>query len=180
MALSGQPVANGSVVSAVGLLEVTASRQATLFVDGIAWSPISTSGDTASYIVSTGGRFMLYVDDQLVFTFVNEITPDFTLNSYQRLYFYDDDGQQVGEVKYGYQKYVQTAAEPTASKVRVRITGVYPATVWELEPSSNQGTATLDTEDTAHYVTVTGYDPGKHLEMYMGNVLIAFVTPVTE
>lgn len=122
---------------------------------------------------------MLYIDDQLVFTFVNEITPDFSLNSYQRLYFFDNDGQ-VGEVKYGYQRYVQAEAQPTAVKVRVRITGVYPSSVWELEPSSNQGTATLDTEDTAHYVTVTDYDPSKHLEVYLGNVLIAFITPVTE
>lgn len=178
--LAGQPVTNGSAVSAVGLLEVTTNRQATLYVDGIAWSPVSIAGDTASYIVSTGGRFMLYIDDRLVFTFVNEITPDFSLISDQRLYFYDDDGQQVGGIMYGNQTYVQAEAQPTAVKVRVRITGYYPATVWELEPSSNQGSATLDTEGSAHYVTVTDYDPGKHLEVYLGNVLLAFVTPVTE
>lgn len=163
----------------MGLLTITATRATSLFVDGIAWTPVSSENGVDSYIVSTGGRFSIYMGGQIVFTFVNEIEPDFELLRPLILRFYNSDGDQVGNSVSAEATYVQTTAQPTAVKVRVRITGVYPATVWELEPSCNQGDISLDIEDTAHYLTVTGYDPSKHLEVYLGNVLCAFVTPIS-
>ena len=174
VSVNGLAVANGSVISAVGPMTVTSATRTRVIVDGIEWTPVSREGNTDIYSLTVGGRITIFDDSSIVFTYLNDYAPDFTY-ARNRIRIYKnselvEDIQVTGT-------YVQ--ARIPADTTRIRLTN-YPANVETaalLEPRCSQENASINLESDASTVvlTVTNYDPTQRMEIYLGNVLLAYL-----
>lgn len=173
--IDGQRVVDGSTISAAGTLLITTPFDTALFVDGVAWQPIDTIGNSKVYIVASGGRFVVYdLQGRLLFTFINEYTQDFELTGYQRCTFRNSAGDTINRES-AYQTYVQTSARAQGASILVEIEGDYTDTpAATATPTYNQGEVTMTVTSSKISLTAN-YDPTKYVQVKLGNVLIAFV-----
>lgn len=174
--IDGQRVVDGSTISAAGTLIITTPFDTALFVDGVAWQPIDTIGNSKVYVVASGGRFVVYdLQGRLLFTFINEYTQDFELVGFQRCTFYNSEGSIINRES-AEQTYVQTTARTAGASILVEIEGNYTDTpAATATPSYNQGEVSMTV--TASKISLTAnYDPTKYAQVKLGNVLIAFIT----
>lgn len=159
---------------------VNAGGDYQLFVDNVAWQPIETTDEGDVYIIASGGRFVFYTDGAQAMTFVNNYTPDFQFLRYQRGVFTNEGGTYIPP-NVESNGYIQAEGRPAAVRFSVTLLGGYSENVTSLAATSNQGPAEVSSiTDTYFTVAVDSYDPTKYLQVMLGNVLLAFITPFNE
>lgn len=157
---------------------VVADNDYQLFVDNVAWQPIETTEEGDIYVVASGGRFVFYSGSNQVMTFLNVYTPDFEFQRYQRVVFLNENGNAIPPNVDDLTSYVQTESRANAVAIRSVLFGEYSEEVAALPVSVNQGYATITPETGYLNIQITEYDNTKYLQVMLGNVLTAFITPI--
>lgn len=175
--MEGQAVTIGSSISQTGSMIVYCNKPYVLIVDDVVWTPIGEQEGGDLFVLTTSGFVEIMVDDVRVFFFRNVVTPSFTLlNSF--VLFYDGE-TEVLRTPYSPNSYTQTQF-PTAEidSVVVRFNRNTSEPIEGLEITSNQGTAELGnpTSDWPR-ITITNVNPSEHLQVSLGNTLLAFALP---
>ena len=181
--IDGQRVVDGSTISAAGNMIVTSNLVTSLYVDGVAWQPIRTTDNTKEYVVSSGGRFVIY-DEQgrLLMSFINQYDADFSFIGYNRVYFYNSEGGLINRESSN-RAYVQTTVTASngrysSATVVVELEGDYRETQAALlDPSTNQGSVSKSVTADKITINIADYNPRQILQVKLGNVLTAFVYP---
>lgn len=169
------PVALGSSISASGEMLVRCNNTYRLVVDDVEWSPVSSSDDGDTYVLSTSGNIVIYVEGERVFFFRNTINADFVINQSLGTRLID------GHVSYvaSQPRYMQTSFATGMTSLGVFIYVDDLSAVAALPITSNQENANIALTQTAERLVynVTGFDLDTYLAIKVGNVLVAFVTP---
>lgn len=156
---------------------VTTSANYSLFVDGVAWLPTTTEGESDVYIVASGGRFVFYDErGNVMFAFYNQYTGDFSIIGAVHLYQQTVGGNVLG-VETATRTYAQANSlfENTAGFMVV-LQGNYTNTpAAALEPTTNNGQITSFTvEPEKLTIVVKEGNMENYTQILLGNVLIAF------
>lgn len=161
---------------------VTTSANYSLFVDGVAWMPTTTEGESDVYIIASGGRFVFYDErGNVMFAFYNMYTGDFAFLGYNRVFQVSQAGSDL-DARSANRTYVQvnTYLSNTAS-FRIQLEGDYtnsPAT--EFEPTTSNGDVSeLTVTATKLTFNVTNFDTEKYIVVKLGNVLCAFIAAMS-
>lgn len=158
---------------------MTTEENYSLFVDGVAWVPAATDGDTDVFIVASGGRFVFYDErGNVMFAFYNHYASDFSISGQVYLYQLDSGGRDIG-VTTANRTYAQLqSVESITTGFRVRLLGNYTGTPAEsLTPSTNNGSVTSFTTTTDNLVIVVeGGNLSDYTQIMLGNVLLAFIS----
>ena len=156
-------------------MTVTSPQSVRVVVDGIQWIPVSSDGNTDTYSLTTGGRVTMFVGSRLEFSFKNEYDADFAISQTQVLFV--TPGGNIRENTQG--TYTQTTFPESYTQMSVSVFPQSMESIVGLEPSSNQEGVTLSASEQGNYIRimVSGADVSQHLEVYLGNVLLSFITP---
>lgn len=158
-------------------MSVSCSQPHRLYCEGTEWSPVSVEGNTSEYVLSARGRITIFADGKLVFSFFNDISLDFELEADVDVRQYDGEGNEIARSPIAVNSYAQATFDPRTQRATIVLNGGdYQSQITDFGLTSNQGTATLyGHSETFTSIRVTDLDISKHLEVYIGNVLIAFV-----
>lgn len=174
--VAGASVRNGSTIAATGEMLVTSNRRTRVVVNGVTWVPVSSDGNTDSYHLTTGGRVMVFSANDLLFSFYNDFTPDFDIfHSRTEVSFLGTPEGSMQRTADG--TFVQWQFPATFSRVSV---SVRPSSIGDIDglvPSVSQesATGTLTIYGSVAQIEVTGAVKSKPLEVYLGNVLLAYL-----
>lgn len=145
-----------------------------LYCDGVAWTPASHSNDIYEYLLTTSGRFTIFADSRLIFTFVNNIDLDFTLVSVASQQFVEEGGTRLSASNTR-GSYVQERLETQAGYIFLGITPSDVEAASELEITSNQEISVTRSHDsTIVRLKVTQISHDTPLAIFIGNVLVAY------
>lgn len=175
--VNGQRVDNGAVISAVGPMTVTSPTHIRVIVDGVEWQPVSSASGTDTYALTVGGRVLMFDNNGIVFSFLNEVQPDFTYTT-NIVRFNTPSGSITGGQENG--RYVQTTFAEDATVVRVTTTPVNMESITGLTATCNQPEAavTLTTDETSCAIKIQNFDITQPIQIYIGNVLLAYILPI--
>lgn len=176
--IDGQAVVIGSLISATGSMLVNCNVPYTLEVDGVLWSPIGKRDGADEYVISSSGEFVILSDDgDRLFFFRNTIEQDFSIDTTRVNFILNDTN--VG-VRQSVGSYVQTSFR-NCDRVSVQVSATDKTLqeIRELIPSVSQGEIT-ETSISGGYliIRIGGISTSSYLQVSLGNVLIAFVTPL--
>lgn len=175
--INGVRVENGSVISTVGTMSVTGSSQLRVVVDGQEWTPTSREGNTQFFSLTVGGRIMIFDDNKLAFSAYNNYEGDFRVH-HSEVVFYSSEGS-IPPNATAFGTYVQ--ANFKEGTVRI-MNAVYPVSMGDaqdLQASANQTGATVSKSIQSNWIRidVSEIDVTQPLEVYLGNVLVAYLLP---
>lgn len=144
--------------------------------DDAEWSPIGRVDGADQYVLSSSGHVEILVGGRIVFMFNVLLDDDFSMRySYARFL----TGNEVYESTPYIYGYVQ-ASFPNEERDGVDVF-VYPENMEEvsgLVATSSQGTVTSRRESSWVSIYVRDLDPTQFVQVFLGNVLVAFITPV--
>ena len=181
MSVNGVAIRDGSVISDAGDLKITADDAYQLVVDGVAWVPVSSSYDGDNYVISSGGRFVIFMDGKVVFSFMNDYQADFERRGANcRLFDINDTQVASQDVQDG--RYVQLGCPDTAHHGTVILRAESSVTSQQMIDfgiTSSNGDITVQSTGSS-YVTcnLENFDPLQPIIVRCGNVLFCFVYPV--
>lgn len=177
--MGGVAVSDGATLSTTGEMQVTCNVPYQLTVDGVEWTPISSADGVDTYLLSVGGVVRVLVNGLRYFYFVNSIAYDFDLESVGLFV-----QNRLGPPVYSRDTYAQSAFDSSDShRVDVYPKGrsITPTEMAAFGLSSNQGNAQFNMAEDygSFFIYVTNVDPTQYLAVYVGNVLVAFVAPLS-
>lgn len=157
---------------------VKCSQPYVLKCDDVVWSPISQRDGDDVYLLNTSGFITIYVDNERIFHFWNNIVPNFhhTTNILRFL-----NGTEVVKLVQGQTSYIQTTPpneEVTSITLSVvTVESVEDVRLLELVVNNGNGSITQYSGETnTMRITITDYDKSNYLYVKLGNVLLTFVT----
>lgn len=178
MSIDGQAVVLGSLISATGSMLVNCNVPYTLEVDGVLWSPIGKRDGADEYVVSSSGEFVILSEDgDRLFFFRNSIEQDFSIDTTRVNFILNDTN--VG-IRQSVGSYVQTSfVNCDRASVQVKATDKTLEELRGLTPIVSQGEVSEITVSGGYcIIRIGGISTSSYLQVSLGNVLIAFVTPL--
>lgn len=186
--VNGREIAPGVILNEYGPLVIDSLgnypiSQIKVYNDNTEWTPVSTSGNTATYNMQSNGMYTIKVGSDIIFTFRNANQQDFTIKTTN--YYNSSDSKTPGGVA-SVGTYAQAASLPARSTARwvistggdidnLELTATNGATITKSEKSSELG------NDVVGYILDLSQATAP-VEVYIGNVLVLYaeaITPVT-
>lgn len=174
--VDGSPVVYGETISRTGSMIVRCDADYILKQDDAVWSPIGRIDGADQYVLSSSGHIDIQVDGRTVFMFDVSLEDDFSLRYTYARFLSGDVVHETTPYIYGY---VQ-ASFPNDERDGIDVF-VYPVDMGEvsgLVATSNQGTVSSRRESSWVSIYVRNIDPNQFLQVFLGNVLVAFISPV--
>lgn len=169
----------GSSISTTGEMLVNCNQPYVLEVDGVTWSPISTSTDGDVYLLTTSGHIVIYVDGKRVFFFENNIVSDFDI---QGLGYRQYSGSNIVKYLINQTNYIQVQFAQNCDKVWIVLVGnKTPDELLGYGVTTNNGDAnvTFDTHYNRIEINITNVDVSEYCAVFCGNVLLVYLTPAS-
>lgn len=155
-------------------MQVRSQNPITLYCDGIAWTPVSHSNGIYEYLLTSQGRFTIFADDKMVFTFVNNIDLDFNLVAVDSQQFVEEGGTRLSNTTIR-GSYIQESLVAQTGYIFLVVTPSDMETPSGLEITSNQEIqVTRSASTTSVRLKITQMSHEEPLAIYIGNVLVAY------
>lgn len=180
--MEGQAVSIGSSISTTGSMLVYCNKPYVLKVDDVVWSPIGTRDGADEFVLSTGGLVTVYVDDERVFFFRNQIVQDFSVDRVATRFY--NGSEIIGNVVTDNNVYAQRVIPTNADTIDIVLRGsvngnsLTGAQLREFGVTSSQGEVNVTTA-SAEYLQfrIGNLDPSSYCLVRVGNVLVGFYLP---
>ena len=172
------PVEFGETISRTGSMIVRCDSDYILMQNGVVWTPIGKIDGADQYVLSSSGRVEISVSGRTVFMFTVSLESDFTIReTYARF----TTGEVVHEsTSRSSRKYLQ-ADFPNSERDGIFLY-VYPTNMEDvrgLTATVNQGNiAYQEPQSSWVVIRLKNLVPSQYCQIFLGNTLVAFITPV--
>lgn len=162
-------------------MKVSADDAYQLVVDGVPWVPVSSSFDGDNYVISSGGRFVFYMDGRIVFTFVNNYQADFGRRG-ANCQLYDANDVRVASQDVQNGDYVQLGFPVSAVRGTMILRAESDVTSQQMIDfgitSSNGDISVQSTGYSYVNCNLENFDSSQPIIVRCGNVLFGFLYPL--
>lgn len=169
-------MAYGETISRTGSMIVRCDADYILKQNEAIWAPVGRVDGADQYVLSSSGRVEIQIEGRVVFMFYVLLENDFSIRYAYARFYTGNEGYESTSYSYGY---VQ-ASFPNEERNGINLF-VYPKVMGDatgLTASSNQGAVTSNVEADWVSISIRNIDPTQYLQVFLGNVLVAFISPV--